>query len=48
MGAPWSWVWGGIRWTAFAEFMAAGLLTFLLVMAWQEPGRGGARKPVED
>jgi hypothetical protein len=37
-GAPWSYAFSSIRWQAFAEFMAAGLLTFLAVMAWREPG----------
>lgn len=37
-GAPWSYAFSGIRWAAFAEFLAAGLLTFLVVMAWREPG----------
>jgi cell division protein FtsW (lipid II flippase) len=48
LGASWSWIWGGIRWTAFAEFMAAGLLTFLFVMAWRESRSLGARKSAED
>lgn len=39
-GAPWSYAFSGIRWTAFSEFMVAGLLTFLAVMAWREPGTG--------
>ncbi|HEV8600038.1 MAG TPA: hypothetical protein VGQ69_11805 [Gemmatimonadales bacterium] len=37
-GAPWSYTFSAIRWTAFAEFMAAGLLTFLVVMAVKGPG----------
>ena len=39
-GAPWSYAFSGIRWTAFAEFMAAGLLTLLVVMAWKEGAMG--------
>ena len=31
-GVTWRWMVNGPRWTAFAEFMAAGLLTFLGVM----------------
>ena len=36
-GAPWSYAFSAIRWAAFAEFMTAGLLTFLVVMAVKEP-----------
>jgi len=39
-GAPWSYAFSGIRWSAFGEFMAAGLLTFLVIMALREPGPG--------
>jgi len=42
-GAPWSYAFSNIRWAAFAEFMAAGMLTFLAVMAWKEAT--GAGKP---
>ena len=33
---PWGQLVVGIRWTAFAEFMAGGMLTFLVIMAWRE------------
>jgi len=45
-GVGWSWMLLDIRWTAFAEFMAAGFVTFLLGMAWKSqsvegPPNGG-------
>jgi hypothetical protein len=40
-GAPWSYAFSGLRWTAFAEFLSAGLLTFLGVMAWKEARETG-------
>ena len=43
--APWGYAFSAIRWTAFAEFMAAGLLTFLVVMAWRERATREAGEP---
>lgn len=45
-GVGWSWMLLDIRWTAFAEFMATGFVTFLLGMAWKSqsvegPPNGG-------
>lgn len=42
-GMGWSWLVQGPRWTAFAEFMAAGFATFLLVMAWKSRSVEGPR-----
>ncbi len=37
-GAGWSWMLHGPRWTACAEFLAAGLLAMLLVLALPRSG----------
>lgn len=36
VGTPLSELRNGSRWTFFSEFLGAGLLAFLLVMAWRE------------
>ncbi|HTL04271.1 MAG TPA: hypothetical protein VL241_00870 [Gemmatimonadales bacterium] len=36
-GVGWDWMLHGPRWIACAEFLAAGCLTHLLVMAWRAP-----------
>ena len=41
-GVGWRWLLLNIRWAAFAEFLAAGFLTFLLGMAWKSPSVEGS------
>lgn len=38
-GLSWRWLVQALRWTAFAEFLAAGLGTLVLLLAWRERTR---------
>lgn len=46
--APWSWAFGGVRWTAFGEFVGAGLVTYLIIMAVREARSGAPGYPGGD